>query len=431
METALANAETLVTGRQPGRHVVVMVATSYPRFPGDTIGTFMEPIARGVAARGHEVHMVLPWHPRWARPKVEHGVRFHPYRYAPSRSLYVFGYAGALREDVHLRASAYAVAPLALALGWRKARKIARVFGGTVMHGHWVIPGGAIAASACPRLPLVVSLHGSDVYVAERSSIARRVARGVFARAGWVTGCSDDLRRRAVAIGASEERSNVVPYGVDADRFRPDPDGRAAVRGHLGLTDDQPLLFTAGRFVRKKGFEYLIDATALLATRWPALRVAIGGGGDLEAEFRARAAARGVSDHVLFPGVLGQDDVAQYLAAADLSVVPSVRDDSGNVDGLPNVVMEALASGTALVATTAGGIGAVARDGDNAALVKERDVEGLASTIDGLLASPERRKALGASARNDVLRQHSWARVAESFERAYDQAAEWTSTRRR
>ena len=115
-------------GGSSDREVVVMVATSYPRFPGDTIGTFMEPIARGVAARGHEVHMVLPWHPRLARPREEHGVRFHPFRYAPTPGLNVFGYAGALREDVHLRLSAYAMAPLALALGWRKARKNARLF---------------------------------------------------------------------------------------------------------------------------------------------------------------------------------------------------------------------------------------------------------------------------------------------------------------
>ena len=56
------------------RHVVVMVATSYPRFPGDGVGSFMEPIAKGVAARGHEVHLVAPWHPAITRGKVEDGV---------------------------------------------------------------------------------------------------------------------------------------------------------------------------------------------------------------------------------------------------------------------------------------------------------------------------------------------------------------------
>jgi glycosyltransferase involved in cell wall biosynthesis len=406
----------------PDREVVVMVATSYPRFPGDTIGTFMEPIARGVAARGHEVHMVIPWHPRLARVGHEHGVQFHPFRYAPAAALNVFGYAGALRADVNLRLSAWAVAPLALAAGWRKARQIARHFGATVMHGHWVVPGGAIAAAACPRLPLVVSLHGSDVYVAERSMIARRVARSVFQHAGWVTACSEDLRVRAVALGAAQERSETIPYGVDADRFRPNVEARARIRAQVGIREGDPLLFAAGRFVRKKGFEYLIDAVARLAPKWPALRLVIGGAGDLERELQERAARERVAGQVIFPGVLSQDAVADYLAAADLAVVPSVRDDAGNVDGLPNVVMEALASGTPLVATTAGGIAAVAHHDVNAVLVAERDVVGLADTFDRLLSAPAARARLGARAREDVLREHNWARVAEAFERAYQRA---------
>jgi glycosyltransferase involved in cell wall biosynthesis len=363
--------------------------------------------------------MVIPWHPRLARAPVEHGVRFHPFRYAPSDRLCVFGYAGALKADVSLRLSAYLVAPLALIAGWRKARHVARTVGATVVHAHWVIPGGAIADSACPALPKVVSLHGSDVYLAERSPVAGRVARRVFRRADWTTACSDDLRIRAIALGAAPERAETIPYGVDADRFRPDREGRARVRSRLGVREEDALLFTAGRFVRKKGFEYLIDAVARLSPQWPALRLVIGGTGDLEDELRERAVRHGVAGHVVFPGVLSQDAVAEHLAAADLAVVPSVRDDAGNVDGLPNVVMEALASGTALVATTAGGIGSVAQDDVNAALVAERDVGGLARTIERLLRAPDTRARLGATARTGVLREHSWARVAEAFERAY------------
>jgi len=88
---------------------VVMLTTSYPRFPGDGVGTFMEPIARGVAARGHEVHIVAPWHPLIRRPD-ERDVRFHFFRYAPIRALNVFGYAAALKADVALRPAAYLAA---------------------------------------------------------------------------------------------------------------------------------------------------------------------------------------------------------------------------------------------------------------------------------------------------------------------------------
>ena len=402
--------------------VVVMVTTSYPRFPGDTIGTFMEPIAHGIAARGHQVHVVLPSHPLLERGPVEGGVRFHPYRYTPIGRLNVFGYAGALREDVNLRLAAWLAAPLALVAGWRKARKIAGKFGATVMHGHWVIPGGAIAASATPHLPLVISLHGSDVYLAERHAAMGRVARWVFGRAGFVTACSDDLRERAIRLGASKELSETIPYGVDGDRFRPDPASRVSRRAAAGFAADDPVLFTAGRFVRKKGFEYLIDATAELARRVPTVRLVVGGGGDLEGELRARAAERGVADRVRFPGVLGHAEVAEWLAAADVAVVPSVRDDSGNVDGLPNVVMEALASATPLVATRAGGIAGVAEDGRTALLVAERDPSALAAAIGRLLEEPALRAAIGAEARRVALDRHSWARVAERFEAAYRSA---------
>jgi glycosyltransferase involved in cell wall biosynthesis len=403
---------------------VVMVTTSYPRFPGDTVGTFLEPIAHSVAARGHAVHVVLPWHPRLQRPAREAegrdgNVFFHPFRYAPHRSLNIFGYAEALEADVRVRWKAFVAAPLALAAGWRAARQVAREVKATVMHGHWIIPGGVMADFAAPQLPLVVSLHGSDVFVAEKHKLVGAVARRTLSRAGWVTACSDDLRQRALGLGASEARSEVVPYGVDAERFHPDPAARAKVRRELGIPENTPLVFTVGRFVRKKGFEYLIDATAHLARTHRDVMVVIAGDGDLRDELTSRAREAGIADRVRFPGLLLQDVVASYLAASDVAVVPSVRDDAGNVDGLPNVVMETLATGTPLIATTAGGIGAVLENDRTGLLVPERDATALATAIDRLLTHPQERTALGEAGREMVLTRFGWSRVAERFEAAY------------
>jgi glycosyltransferase involved in cell wall biosynthesis len=405
------------------RHRVVMVASSYPRFPGDTVGTFMEPIAHGLAARGHEVHMVLPWHPDWTRSDREDGVTFHLFRYAPTASLNVFGYASALRADVAIRGSALAVTPLALAAGWRAARAVARQVGATMMHGHWVVPGGALAAAALPKgAPLVVSLHGSDVYLAERHELVGRVARWVFHRARYVTACSDDLRIRAIALGASEDRSVTIPYGVDSRRFRPDPAIRVQRRAAWRIDPDDEIAFAAGRFVRKKGFEYLIDALGILASRRPRLRLVLAGGGDLESDLRERAARLGITNRVILPGVLTQGGVADALAASDVAIVPSVRDEAGNVDGLPNVVLESLASATPLVATTAGGIGSVVKDEVSGLLVGERDAAALANTIDRVLSDRALAVRLGTAARVWASTHAGWDQVAERFEEVYERA---------
>lgn len=395
-----------------------MVTTSYPRFKGDSVGTFMEPIARGVAARGHSVHVVAPWHPLVTRRRVEDGVHFHFYKYAPLKSLNVFGYAAAMKADVSLRAAAVAAAPLALAAGWRTARKIARRHRATIVHGHWVIPGGVTAAAAAGGRPLVISLHGSDVYIAERLLPARLAARAAFRRAAFVTACSSDLARRAVALGADPERISVIPYGVDADRFRPDAEAGKALRAQLGVPDQAALVAAAGRLVSKKGFEYLIDAIA--QTRDVVL--ALAGEGTLRAELGRRAESAGVAERVRFLGDRAQDDVATLFAAADVIVAPSVRDDAGNVDGLPNVVMEALASGTPLITTTAGGIGAVVEHDATALVVAERDASALAASIRRAVADPDLRRRIGGAGRGLAESRFGWRETAARFEETYQRA---------
>jgi glycosyltransferase involved in cell wall biosynthesis len=401
------------------RERVVMVASSYPRFPGDTVGTFMEPIARGLASRGHDVHMVLPWHPRWTRPRNDGGVTFHLFRYAPVAALNVFGYAGSLEADERLRGAAIAATPLAAAAGWRAARAVARQVDATVMHGHWVVPGGVLAAAAAGTRPLVISLHGSDVFVAEKHALVGRAARWAFEKAAYVTACSEDLRVRATGLGASDERSRTIPYGVDSTRFKPDRYARLRMRARWGVSQDDELVLGVGRFVRKKGFEFLLEAVARLAPDRPRLRLVLAGDGDLRQEFERRVAEHGIGTRVVMPGVLLQDEVAAGLAAADVVAVPSVKDPSGNVDGLPNVVLEALASGTALVASPAGGIGAVVRHEETGLLVGEGDPSGLASALARLLDDRGLSTRIGAAARHWAESSGTWERAIDAFDEVY------------
>jgi glycosyltransferase involved in cell wall biosynthesis len=213
-----------------------------------------------------------------------------------------------------------------------------------------------------------------------------------------------------------------VPYGVDTQRFAPDPGARARVRAAHGLTDDDAVVFAIGRFVRKKGFEYLVEAIADLQTRVPNVRLVLAGWGDLEASLRSQVAQLGMSDRIRFAGLVPHETVPAWLAAADVIAVPSVRDEAGNVDGLPNVVLEGLSSGTAVVATTAGGIAGVISDGATGLLVPERDVKALSDAIGRLLDDAELRSRLGRDARAAMEQTGTWAQVIDRYEEAYARA---------
>ncbi len=397
---------------------VLMLTSSYPKFPGDVTAPFVEEIARGLRARGHELDVVLPFHPDLRRPR-EPGLRFFPYRYAPHPAWNVWGYAASLVADVRVRRRIYALAPLvAFALRAELGRRLlARRY--DVVHAHWVVPNAAMGLGVVRAhgVPLVVSLHGSDVYLAEQSALAGAFARRALEAAGAVTACSADLAQRALALGAPAARLRTVPYGVDLERFAPAA-GDGELRARLGAPADALLVFAIGRLVEKKGFAVLVEAAAKAGAR---LHVAIAGAGDLAPALRERAAGLGAP--VTLVGPLSHDLVPRALRAADVVAVPSVVDRAGNVDGLPNTLLEALAAGRPLVASRVAGIPDVVEDGRNGLLVAPGDPDALAAALRRLAGDQDLRERLGHEARRRALASLGWDAAARAFEECYAQAA--------
>jgi glycosyltransferase involved in cell wall biosynthesis len=172
--------------------------------------------------------------------------------------------------------------------------------------------------------------------------------------------------------------------------------------------------------VSKKGFEVLIDAALALRATLPQLRLVIAGDGDLRADLERRAAPLGT--RVLL-GNQAQDEIGRLAAAADVVAVPSVHDEAGNVDGLPNVALEALATGTPVVASRVGGLPQAIEDGVTGLLVPEQDARALADALGRLLRDRPLARRLGTSAREAVTRRFGWPHVAERLETIYDAVA--------
>jgi glycosyltransferase involved in cell wall biosynthesis len=395
---------------------ILAVTLAYPKEPGDSTAPFIDAIVRGLAGRGHDVDVVLPRHPDFHYPDSE-SVRFFPYRYSPSARLSPWGFGQTFGATTRVRAQVVPLLP-AIALSLRRA--IARRLATQtydVAHAHWVLPNGWAAASASGRggVPVVVTLHGSDVAMAERHRLLAGVARRTFRRVAAVTATSDDLRQRAVRLGADPQNATTTYIGVDADLFAPQPAG-PEMRQLLGARDGDLLVVSVGRLARVKGFEHLIEA----ASRLEGVTLAIVGDGELRPELERLGEAS--SARVVFAGQMTRDRVAEALAAADVVVVPSIVDNRGRVDSTTSTALEALAAGRPLIATTVGGIPEVVHDGENGLLVPQKDPVALAAAIERLRAGPELRERLSRRAREFAVERLSWGATIDAFERTFESA---------
>jgi len=392
---------------------ILSITHTYPLHPGDATAPFVAAIVEGLAERGHALDVLLPEHPRFRQADTEK-LRFLRYRYLPVRGWAPWGYGAALTGGSQATPGAALALSAVLISLRRHVGKLISTGRYDAVHAHWLVPNGWIVSAPAARAatPLVVSLHGSDMTVAERARPLHPQWRRALGRIGALTAPSDDLRLRAERLGANPATASTIHYGVDTEAFAPravDP----SVRSRLGAPEGGLLIVAVGRLVEKKGFRYLIEAVS----RVERVHLAIVGEGDLRSELERIAMQSAAS--VTLPGELDRGGVADAIAAADIFAVPSVVDSSGNVDGLPNTLLEALSSGRPVVASAIAGIPEVVTDGVNGLLVPEKDVAALARALSELRDDVELRARLGSEARGRAVRELGWNVTAEAFEEAF------------
>lgn len=251
-----------------------------------------------------------------------------------------------------------------------------------VVLGTWAYPDGwaAVRLAREAGLPVAVKVHGCDVLWGLRQNPSRIGRTGEALRAAdLVVAVSQDLARNVAALGVHPDRIHVIYNGVDADRFRPGP--RQAARARVGLTGDVPNLLFVGALVPVKGLDYLLPALAQLANDGFQFRCHFVGSGPLRPELEQHASTLGLADVVRFHGPRPHDELPDWYRAADLFVLPS------RSEGVPGVLMEAMACGTRFVASRVGGVPEVADLGEGR-LVAPGDVAALAAAVRDVLTRP-------------------------------------------
>jgi teichuronic acid biosynthesis glycosyltransferase TuaC len=265
---------------------------------------------------------------------------------------------------------------------------------------YWVYPEGYAGTKVARRLgiPSIVSSRGSDLRRIEDPLTRRRVS-STLRQANYVLTVSDELRRRAIELGASPKRTAAILNGCDHDTFQ--LRDRRAARRKLDLAEDQEILLYVGRLAKPKGILDLFAAFTALIAGHPKLRLICVGTGPLQQQMESFVQTHGLRGRIVLTGEHAPMDVAEWMTAADLFCLPS------HSEGCPNVLIEAVCCGCPAVATAVGGIPELLRK-ESGILVPAQEVPGLTAALrDGLTRTWDRTAISGMLVRtwDDVARE--------------------------
>jgi len=399
-----------MTGPAAERPRILVLASTYPRWPGDVLPPFVHELARRLTDR-YEVHVLAPHAKGCQEREVMDGVEVHRFRYGPA-SFETLAYSSGMLPGLRRRPWRLLGLPVFLLAEWLAAIRLARRHRFAAIHAHWLLPHGLIALvarSLCGYRPaLLCTSHGADLY-GLRGNLARHLRRKVVRGSEHVTLVSqamlDDLRAEADDV----TRCSVLPMGVDTRTRFVLPASPISRSG---------LLFV-GRLADKKGVDVLLNALTRLRDM-PDLSLHVIGAGPEEGRLRSLSQHLGLEKIVDFVGPVPNNNLPAWYQRSQLLVFPSVVTPYGDQEGLGLVPVEALACGCAVLASDLPAVRDVIQDHKTGRLVPPGDPVQLAEALHVMLWDKAQCERLAAAGRDDVSARFDWDRIAARYGVLFD-----------
>lgn len=389
------------TSIETGKAKLLVLTTSYPSHEEDPSGVFIAKLLTAIRRRGYSIEVVAPSDGTFYGHRSIGGIETVRFGYFWPRSLerLTRGAGGIPENMAHSLLARLQLVPMMIAFFFVS---VVQARGADIVYANWLGAGivGALV-NLFARKPMVVTFRGDDGYLARDRFTWRTLTKWVVARASMVTPVSGELLDIIRGLGIPEHKCCLPRFGVDTEMFHPaeaKTDGAPKVR----------LLFVGSLIVRK-GLHDLLEA--LVDPALGSVRLTVVGEGLYGPQLMEMCDRLGLKDHTDWKGILPPLEVAAVMRSSDILCLPSY------MEGRPNAVNEAMASGLPVIATRVGGIPDMLEEGKTALLFEAGNVQQLRQCLIQLVSDPELRQRMGAAGREFLVKTGvSWGSTAAEFD---------------
>jgi glycosyltransferase involved in cell wall biosynthesis len=398
----------------PQKLSILVLTTSFPVTASIAVGIHIIEKCRHLVKNGLKVKVIAPHHAGSKVSEIIDGIIIKRFRYFLPAGLQQVAYGAGIPTNLMKSRLARIQLPFfMLAFLFSTVINIRHI---DIIHCHWSIAGliGVIAGKLLNK-KVVLTVHGAEFFVLGKNPVLKFVLKN----ADLLICNSSYTEQKTLAVYPVKYHA-VIPPGVDLNRFYPQsrmPD----LRKRLNLCEGDIFVLTIGKFIPRKGIEFLIEAFNIIVSQRQitGIKLRIGGRGPLKPRYQKMIDRYGLNDFIAFLEYIPDDDIASYYTASDIFVLPSIVDERGDTEGLGVVLLEANACKTPVIGSEVGGILDVIQDGKNGYFVESKSPLDLAEKIIRLASDRELREHMGENGRKFVEKHYNWEAIATKIIERY------------
>ncbi len=357
---------------------ICFVPTMFPKYKGDYYGSFVFDDARMLVKKGFEIHVVTQHNSNIPYEEIMDGIHIHRFKWLEPKEFRALVHFNGLIDNFRL--ITYLIS-LFFKLMWTT-----RKYNIDIIHSHSAIPTGFIGVIVAKimKKPVLITAHGMDINNFEGNTFFKRLIKFSLNNCNKTIAVSKNLASKMMSFGVEEEKIIVLRNAVDTNRFKPLKN--KTLRNSYNIKENTVLILFIGYLDIFKGIFELIDAFYEVNTKNRNTKLIIIGEGPKEEELKEKVLEMGLKKSVIFTGKISPADIPKYYQSADIFVLPS------HTEGFPLVIIEAMACGLPVIASSIGGIPEIIEDNVNGFLVSPHDISVLVYKLNILINNPNLRE---------------------------------------